>query len=218
MTGAATPALSGAALDEAVSAERRRLADAAGRCTDDQWATASLCDAWSVRDVVAHLTTTTRTGLLQVLRAAVRARGSFDRMEINLAAERATAHSTAELVALLCESADSTRRMPGSSPMDPLMDLVIHGQDIARPLGLRYDSPPEVVAACLAYVAPNTFLGGPRRLSGLRIVSTDTGWSLGAGAEVRGPDIDLLLVASGRRAGLATLDGPGVATLSARLP
>ncbi|MDN5748684.1 MAG: hypothetical protein L0H64_09275 [Pseudonocardia sp.] len=98
------------------------------------------------------------------------------------------------------------------------MDLVIHGKDIARPLGLRYDSPPAVVAACLAYVAPNTFLGGPRRLSGLRIVSTDTGWSLGAGAEVRGPDIDLLLVASGRRAGLATLDGPGVATLSARLP
>lgn len=61
---------------------------------------------------------------------------------------------------------------------------------------------------------------GPRRrrLSGLRIVSTETGRSLGAGAEVRGPDVDLLLVASGRRAALTTLDGSGVTTLSARLP
>lgn len=90
-------------------------------------------------------------------------------------------------------------------------------QDIARPLGRRYDSPPDVVAASLAHVATSRFLGGPRRLSGLRLVSTDIGWSLGEGAEVRGPDVDLLLVASGRPSGLAALDGPGVATLTERL-
>ncbi|MHA6794031.1 hypothetical protein ACVGVM_11055 [Pseudonocardia bannensis] len=67
------------------------------------------------------------------------------------------------------------------------MDLVIHGQDIARPLGRRYVSPPQVVAACLAYVATNRFMGGPRRLSGVRLVFTDTGRALGDGAELRGP-------------------------------
>jgi uncharacterized protein (TIGR03083 family) len=195
----------------------RRLADHVAGLSDEQWATGSLCTAWTVRDVVAHLTTTTRTGVLRVMRAAIRARGSFDRMEIDLAAERAAAHATAELVAQLRESAASTRRAPGSSPMDPLMDVVIHGQDITRPLGRHYESPPEVVAASLAYVATSRFLGGPRRLSGLRLVSTDTGWSLGEGAEVRGPDVDLLLVASGRPSGLATLSGPGVATLTERL-
>ena len=204
-------------VDRAVSAERCRLADSVADLTDEQWATPSLCSAWTVRDVIAHLTVTTRLTVPRLLRAAVRARGSFDRMEVGLAAERAAAYTTAELVTQLRESAGSTRRFPGSTPMDPLMDLVIHGQDIARPLGRRYVSPPEVVAACLAYVATNTFMGGPRRLSGVRLVSTDTRWTLGHGAELRGPDIDLLLVASGRRAGLAALDGPGAAVVAERL-
>ena len=212
------PALPRAAVDEAVSAERRRLADHVADFTDEQWATPSLCAAWTVRHVVAHLTVTTRMSVPRLLRAAVRARGSFDRMEIDLAARRAAEHSSAELVAQLRDSADSSRRFPGSTPMDPLMDLVIHAQDIARPLGRPYASPPDVVAACLAYVATNRFLGGPRRLSGVRLVSTDTGWTSGVGPELRGPDVDLLLVAAGRRAGLHGLQGPGSAVLAQRLP
>jgi uncharacterized protein (TIGR03083 family) len=97
------------------------------------------------------------------------------------------------------------------------MDLVVHGQDVARPLGRRYVSSPEVVAACLAYVATNRFLGAPRRLAGVRLVSTDTGWTLGEGAELRGPDEDLLLVASGRPAGLDALEGPGRDVVVGRL-
>ncbi len=97
------------------------------------------------------------------------------------------------------------------------MDLVVHGQDIARPLGRPHGSPPDVVADCLAYVATNRFMGGPRRLAGVRLVSTDTGWTLGEGAELRGPDVDLLLVAAGRRAGLDALEGPGVAVVGTRL-
>jgi uncharacterized protein (TIGR03083 family) len=211
------PALVGAAVDEAVSAERRRLADYVADLTDEQWTSPSLCAAWSVRDVIAHLTVTTRMSVPRLLPAVVRARGSFDRMALDLAARRAEAYTTDELVAQLRESADSTRRMPGSTPMDPLMDLVIHGQDIARPLTRCYVSPAHVVAACLAYVATNKFMGGTRRLSGIRLVSTDTGWTLGDGAQLRGPDIDLLLVAAGRRAGLATLAGPGAAVVAERL-
>ena len=60
-------------------------------------------------------------------------------------------------------------------------------------------------------------MGGPRRLSGVRLVSTDTRWTLGDGAELHRPDVDLLLVASGRRAGLAALDGPGAAVVAERL-
>jgi uncharacterized protein (TIGR03083 family) len=211
------PVLTRAAVDEAVAAERRHLADHVADLTDEQWATPSLCAAWTVRDVIAHLTTTTRLTVPMLLRAAVRARGNFDRMEVDLAAARAAAHTTAELVAQLRESADSARRFPGSGPMDPLMDLVVHAQDIARPLGRRYASPPEVVAACLAYVASNKLMGGPRRLSGVRLVSTDTGWTCGDGAELRGPDVDLLLVAAGRRAGLGALGGPGTSVVAGRL-
>ena len=211
------PALSRTAVDAAVAAERHRVADLVADLTDEQWATPSLCAAWTVRDVVAHLTVTTRMTVPRLLPAAVRARGSFDRMAVDLAAERAAAYNTTELVAQLRESAGSTRRMPGSTPMDPLMDLVVHGQDVARPLGRRHVPPPEVVAACLAYVAGNRFMGGPQRLAGVQLVSTDTGWTHGDGAQLRGPDIDLLLATAGRRAGLEQLEGPGAEVLAARL-
>ena len=213
----APPVLPRPAVDAAVSAERQRLADSVADLTAEQWATPSLCAAWTVRDVVAHLTVTTRVTVPRLLRGAVRARGSFDRLAVDLAAERAVAHTPAELVAQLRESAASTRRMPGSSPMDPLMDLVVHAQDVARPLGRRHVSPPDVVAASLAYVATNRFMGGPQRLAGVQLVSTDTGWTHGDGAELRGPDIDLLMVAAGRRAGLDALEGPGAEVLAARL-
>ena len=211
------PVLLRPAVDAAVSAERRRVADLVADLTDEQWTTPSLCAAWTVRDVVAHLTVTTRLTVPRLLWAAVRARGSFDRMEVDLAAQRAAAYSPAELVAQLRESAASTRRFPGSTPMDPLMDLVVHAQDVARPLGRRHVSPPDVVAACLAYVATNRFMGAPQRLAGVQLVSTDTGWTHGDGAELRGPGIDLLLVAAGRRAGLDGLEGPGAEVLAARL-
>ena len=213
----APPALSRPEVDAAVAAERHRVADLVADLPDEQWTTPSLCSAWTVRDVVAHLTVTTRMTVPRLLRAAVLARGSFDRMAVDLAAQRAEAYPTDELVAQLRQSADSTRRFPGSTPRDPLMDLVVHGQDIARPLGRRHVSPPDVVADCLAYVATNRFLGGPRRLAGVRLISTDTGWTLGEGAELRGPDVDLLLVAAGRRVGLEALEGPGAAVVGARL-
>jgi uncharacterized protein (TIGR03083 family) len=211
------PALSPAEVDAAVAAERHRVADLVADLPDEGWTTPSLCAAWTVRDVVAHLTVTTRMTVPRLVRAAVRARGDFDRMAVDLAAQRAAAYSTGELVAQLRESARSTRRFPGSAPRDPLMDLVVHGQDVARPLGRSHGSPPDVVADCLAYVATNRFMGGPRRLAGVRLVSTDTGWTLGDGAELRGPDVDLLLVAAGRRAGLEALEGPGTAVVGARL-
>ncbi|ODU02096.1 MAG: hypothetical protein ABS81_18705 [Pseudonocardia sp. SCN 72-86] len=217
MSPASPAALPADVVDAAVSAERRRLADHVAALTDAQLATGSLCTEWTVRDVLAHLTTTTRLSVPMIAAAAIRARGSFDRMEVDLAARRASAYTTGQLVAQLRESAESSRRFPGSGPMDPLMDLVIHGQDISRPLGVPYASPPEVVTASLAYVADNKLMGGPKRLAGVRLVSSDSGWTRGEGAEVRGADVDLLLVASGRGSGVAGLSGPGVDVLAARL-
>jgi uncharacterized protein (TIGR03083 family) len=138
-------------------------------------------------------------------------------MEVNMAAARAARYSTTELLDQLHRSAESSRRFPGSSALDPLMDLVIHAQDIARPLGLSYSSPARVVTTCLAHVVDNRFMGAPGRVKGLRLVSTDSQWSHGFGSEARGPDQDLLLAISGRPAGLDTLTGSGADILRERL-
>jgi uncharacterized protein (TIGR03083 family) len=134
-----------------------------------------------------------------------------------MAAARARRYSTTELIDQLQRSAQSSRRFPGSSALDPLMDLVIHAQDIARPLGLSYSSPARVVTACLTHVVDNRFMGAPKRVRGLRLTSTESGWSHGSGIEVHGPDLDLLLAISGRPAGVDALTGSGAAVLRERL-
>ena len=53
-----------------------------------------------------------------------------------------------------------------------------------------------------------------RRLRGLRLTATDTDWSAGQGAELRGPIQAVLLLLTGRTAAaLPQLDGSGVARL-----
>ena len=201
----------------AVKAERHHLCDFLEQLDDADWTTASLCSAWNVREVVAHLTITTRATVGFVAMAALKARGNFDRMTADVARDRASRFTAAELVQQLRESAESSRRMPGSGPMDPLMDLLVHGQDIARPLHRCHPVRTDVAAPVLTYVAGNRLLGGPERLAGLGLVATDAGWTSGEGPQVRGSAADLLLVAAGRPAGLDGLTGPGVDRLAERL-
>jgi hypothetical protein len=61
-------------------------------------------------------------------------------------------------------------------------------------------------------------VGTKKRISGLRLVATDVAWTHGAGAEVSGPGISLLMAMTGRRAGLEGLSGDGLATLRNRMP
>jgi uncharacterized protein (TIGR03083 family) len=204
-------------IESAVRTERLNLCDDLDGLTDAQWVAQSLCSAWTVREVVAHLTVTTRATIPFVVRSAIKARGSFDRMTANVARDRAAQFTTTELVRQLRESAESSRRIVGSGPMDPLMDLLVHGQDIARPLGRPHGMRTDVALAALEYVAPNRFLGGPGRVGGLTLIATDAEWSTGEGPSVRGTAENLLLVSAGRSAALPHLTGPGLDALTARL-
>lgn len=199
-------------------AERLGLADLFAELDDHEWEAASLCPGWTVRDVAAHLTTSTRTTLRDTIKGAIRARGDFDRMVADQARELAVAHEPAELIALLRETAGSARRAPGAGPLDPLVDALVHGQDVARPLGRVREMPVEPTVAALDHVRRSIFYGARKRFRGTRLVATDVEWSAGDGPdEVRGPVGDLLLLATGRAAGLATLLGPGVDRIASAL-
>jgi hypothetical protein len=77
---------------------------------------------------------------------------------------------------------------------------------------------PEAINECLAMYTKSSFpVGGKKRIGGLRLTTTDTGWSYGAGAEVSGPGLSMLLAMNGRPAGLGDLSGDGVATLATRM-
>jgi uncharacterized protein (TIGR03083 family) len=205
-----------AEINAAVKAERHHLCDFLEGIGEAEWTTRSLCSAWTVREVVAHLTIPTRASVGFLALAAIKARGSFHRMVSDTARDRASKYTTAELIQQLRESARSSRRIPGSGPMDPLMDLLVHGQDIARPLKRFHTVHTDLAVPVLTYVAANRLLGAPQRLQGLELIATDARWSSGEGPQVQGRLVDLLLVAAGRSAGLAHVTGPGVESLRGR--
>jgi hypothetical protein len=90
--------------------------------------------------------------------------------------------------------------------------------DLRRPLGLTAPVDADAANACLDMNTKASFpVGGKKRIGGLRLVSTDTGWSYGAGPEVRGPAMSLLLAMTGRPAGMDGLAGDGAPTLGQRL-
>ncbi len=185
--------------------ERLSFAELLEDLSAEQWDADSLCAGWTVRHVAAHLTMSTRTTLGVAVKGAIRARGSFDRMEDNFARERAARFSPDELIAQIRETAGSPRRSPGAKLADPLLDVLVHGQDIARPLGLPRPMPLEPAVVALEHVHDNPFYGARKRFKGKKLIATDAEWTGGSGPEeIRAPVSDLLLLATGR-----AIDSPG---------
>ncbi|HEY1176036.1 MAG TPA: maleylpyruvate isomerase family mycothiol-dependent enzyme, partial [Phytomonospora sp.] len=196
---------------------RLSFADLLESLDERDWSADSLCAGWTVRDVAAHMTLSTRTTFGMVFKGALRARGDFDRMEFRLAKDRAAVHTPAELIAQMRETAGSAHRTLGSAPLDPLVDALAHAQDIARPLGRVHEMPADAAVPAIEQVVTRKFYGAHKRLGGVRLVATDCDWTHGDGVELRGPIADLMLTATGRRAGLAALEGPALETVAARM-
>lgn len=107
--------------------------------------------------------------------------------------------------------------MPGAPPEAPLSHLLIHAQDIHRPLGLTSPTDPESARVALEQLTTRgrgTIPAG--LLDGTSLAATDTAWTHGEGLEVSGPAIALLTTLAGRNAALHELTGPGAARLRAR--
>ena len=201
-----------------IDEQRSALSDLLDTLTAEEWSTPSLCEHWTVREVAAHLSMAATVRMGETLGYLGRARGNFDRMIRDAALDRARARSTAQIVADLRGIVGSRKLAPGTFWRDPLLDILVHGQDIARPLDRALDSPAEAAHVAAEWVWQRRFPFFPaRRLRGLRLVANDVDWTRGTGAELRGPVLSLLLVSTGRAAGLNELSGPGLEVARTRL-
>jgi uncharacterized protein (TIGR03083 family) len=101
--------------------------------------------------------------------------------------------------------------------MDMLGEVIVHGEDIRRPLGLTHRSPePALVAVADSWKTSNLLIGAKRRINGLRLRATDVEWVHGDGLEVAGPLQSLVLAMTGRKGVHHDLAGDGIAVLASR--
>ena len=181
-----------------IDTQRARFCDLVEGLDEEQLATRSLCEAWTTRDVAAHLALS-QSGAREVAVGLVRARGSFDRMIRDTALRRAATATVAEDLAAIRAMVGSRRRVPGVSPIEPLTDVLVHTQDVARPLGIEVTVPLDAAVASADRVWSMGFPWFPRRrFRGRRLVATDTDWSVGEGEVIEAPMADLLLLVTGR--------------------
>ena len=125
---------------------------------------------------------------------------------------------TQHLIGEIRSMVGSRRLAPAVTHLEPLIDVLVHGQDIAVPLGRPYRMPVGAAATAAtrvwAYRWPlSTAFAARTRLRGLELFATDTEWSVGDGARVEGPVGALLLLLTGRTVALQQLSGPGVRAL-----
>ncbi|UQS26920.1 maleylpyruvate isomerase family mycothiol-dependent enzyme [Amycolatopsis thermalba] len=192
----------------AIDAERTRLADLFESLTDAERAHPSLCDDWTVHDVVTHVALAPYLSVGAALKAAIRARGSFNRMVHDLTKREAARHSPAEVVDMLRGAIGVRRLAPRQSLDNALMDVHVHTQDIAMPLGRRLPMPADAAVAAADHLWDIGFpFHARKRLAGHRLIATDADWSAGEGAEVRGPIQALVMLLAGRTATIPQLTG-----------
>ncbi|MFE0931076.1 maleylpyruvate isomerase family mycothiol-dependent enzyme [Streptomyces mutabilis] len=194
----------------AVRATRLRIADLLEELAPAEWEHESLCRGWRVRDVAGHLALVPTITTWDMIAVAWRARFSPDRINTVLA-RRHGSRDPADLIAAIRTHADTRRTAKVLDTRNALFDAIVHGQDIALPLGRQFPVPAEHSREALRRVwAMGWPFRAERRLAGLSLRATDSDWAVGDGPEVRGPSLSLLLLLTGRTACLDTLHGDGV--------
>ncbi len=199
-----------------IRAERVALIADLEPLTDAQWATPSLCAGWTVRDVLAHMTTTAKMTPGRFVGRLASTGFRFNAFNTKGVQDEQGA-TPADALARFKAQLDRTTAPPG--PLDAMVaEIVIHAQDIRRPLGIAHTYQPEALMLVGDFVIKgNLLLGGKRRSTGLTLNATDVDWSRGAGPAVTGPLPSIILALTGRKAGLSDLNGDGLATLTGRI-
>ena len=164
---------------------------------------------------VAHLTAAASTGTFRWIRSMVAAR--FDdgvHNDRRLAEHRGA--TPAETLDRFRAVATNRTSVSGHTAAW-LGEVVVHAQDVRRPLGIdRTPSVDALTAVAEFFVSRDFTVNSRRAVAGLRLEATDGPFGHGDGSLVRGSTVALVTAMAGRAAYCDDLEGPGVATLRGR--
>ena len=199
----------------AVHAERKALAADLRGLSSEDWARPSLCSGWTVRDVLAHMTSAAKLTPPAFFGRMIGSGFSFDKaQEKGIAAERGA--SAADTLANFESVVTSVKHPPGPT-QTWLGETIVHSEDIRRALGIQHAYPTDaVVTVADFYKGSNLLIGSKNRIAGLTLRATDAEWTTGTGPGVSGPILSLVMAMTGRKAADDDLTGEGVATLRSR--
>lgn len=180
------------------------------------WNTTTVCSPWTVADLVGHLTGLGNQTLGNFAGGFIRSGFNFEKT-VNRDMQQYLTGTHADRIDRLAEAV-ANPSTPKQLSEIALGEFICHGEDIRRALGDRGEHSGEHIAIVGPLQAKSKGpIQGKKRTEGLSFAATDSDWKYGSGPEVRGPGIDLICAITGRPYGLDTLEGPGLATLRARL-
>jgi uncharacterized protein (TIGR03083 family) len=179
-----------------IDEQRSRLADLFERIDGPRWTTPSLCEGWTVRDVAVHLThshVSLPKAVIEAARSGFRFNAMVHRLAVN---DHRTPAQAAEALRAM---RGSRKHPPATSELDPLMDALVHGQDITVPLGIDWPMPADAAAAAAGRLWGMRFPFNPRRrFPHIEFVATDADLRLGEGRRIEAPVRDILMAFAGR--------------------
>jgi uncharacterized protein (TIGR03083 family) len=197
-----------------VATRRRQLADCIDDLDNDALDGRSWCAGWRVRDVLGHLVYLAEATQWRVARDVVRYGPKPDRA-LDRQARSLGERPVDELTSRLRAAAGGRFHVLGSPAVVALGEVLVHGADMLRPIGVDTSVDESVVLPLLRVyrrLGRIAFHAAPA--ASVTLVATDAPVSLGHGPEVHGRAIDLLLLLANRTAVLDALTGPGLEVLS----
>lgn len=197
----------------AVDQRRRAIADYLESLPPGDRHRPSLCEAWTIREVAAHLTLAglPRRRLVPLMLAHP---GGTNRVIREASAALARRMADEEIVDAIRDMVGHHRPFPGLTCREALVDAVGHTQDITLPLGREIPIPSGEIAEAADRVVSYGGRGSAKVFhalptGGVQLTATDHDWTSGSGPEVTGSMRDLFLLLTGRTVHLDRLDGPG---------
>lgn len=183
--------------------------------TDAQWATPSLCTGLTVREVLAHMSAGASLNPLRWMAGVIGNRFDFDKQVATQLARQLGATPT-DTFDRFTELVTSTTKPP--LPVIAMLgEVIVHGEDIRRPLGITREYPIDTVTRVAEYYCGTDMVVVAKgRIDDLRLTATDGGFTAGAGALVSGTTVALIMAMTGRAAYCDDLEGDGVAVLRDR--
>lgn len=171
--------------------------------TAEQWESPSLCEGWRVRDVAGHIIWrigNSAGGMLRDARTALFVEHISPRHIMDELSLRAGEGDYEEIVRRIRSIAAARLAGVGRTGIGDLIESVVHGFDIAQPLGIDLAIDQAITDSV---AARSTLLAGSKVRSVLRertLVASDAGWRIGHGPELEGTAEAIVLFLFGRRA------------------